>query len=188
MAPERITVMGIGNPLVKDEGVGVRVVEILMSSLTFPDNVTVIDAGTMGMGILNLFKECDYLLVVDAIDGTGEAPGTVVRLSPEDLAPNQVLHSLHDMRLVDVLEAATLLGASPEAECIGIQILDMDGVSIGLTEPVEAALPAAVAAVLEVLEERGVHAVCRDDASLDARVLEAIRTGSAAPAADGPAS
>jgi hydrogenase maturation protease len=188
LAAERITVMGIGNPLVKDEGVGVRVVEILMTSLTFPDNVTVIDAGTMGMGILNLFKECDYLLVVDAIDGTGEPAGTVVRLSPEDLAPNQVLHSLHDMRLVDVLEAATLLGARPEAECIGIQILDMDGVSIGLTEPVEAALPAAVSAVLQVLAERGVTAVERTDASVDARVLEAIRTGVAAPKADGPRS
>jgi len=178
---ERITVMGIGNPLVKDEGVGVRVIELLMSTLEFPGNVTLTDAGTMGMGILNLFKECDYLLVVDAIDGTGEPAGTVVRLSPEDLAPNQVLHSLHDMRLIDVLEAATLMGTRPEAECIGIQVLDMNGVSIGLTEPVEAALPDAVAAVLQVLSERGITATAREGSSVDARVLEAIRTGIAAP-------
>lgn len=185
MSSERITVMGIGNPLVKDEGVGVRVVEILMSDFEFPSNVTVMDAGTMGMGILNLFRDCDYLLVVDAIDGTGEPAGTVVRLSPEDLAPNQVLHSLHDMRLIDVLDAAALMGTRPEAECIGVQVLDMDGVAIGLTEPVEAALPDAVAAVLQVLGERGVTAVARAGASVDARVLEAIRTGSAAPGRDG---
>lgn len=185
MADTRITVMGIGNPLVKDEGVGVRVIEMLMTSFDFPENVTLIDAGTMGMGILNLLRDCDYMLVVDAMDGTGEPAGTVVRLSPEDLAPNQVLHSLHDMRFVDVLEAATLMNARPDADCIGIQILDMDGVGIGLTEPVEAALPAAVAAVLAVLAERGVTATPRTDAPLDAKVLEAIRTGIDSPRPEG---
>ena len=125
MSVERITVMGIGNPLMMDEGVGVRVMEVMMGTLQFPDNVTLIDAGTMGMGILNLFQECDYLLVIDAVDGTGEPPGTVVRLTPEDLAPNQVKHSMHDVRLVDVLEAAMLMGNRPEADCIGIQIADM---------------------------------------------------------------
>ena len=99
MPAERVTVMGVGNPLMRDEGVGVRVAEVLMSAFAWPDNVTVLDAGTMGMGILNLFRDADYMLVVDAVDGTGEPPGTVVRLSAEDIAPNQVMHSLHDVRL-----------------------------------------------------------------------------------------
>lgn len=173
---ERITVVGIGNPLMKDEGIGVRAIEVLMASCAFPENVTLIDAGTMGMSILHLFGECDYMLVVDAIDGTGEAPGTVVRLTPDDLAPNQVMHSLHDIRFVDVLEAAELMDIRPEADCIGIQIEDMSGVGIGLTPAVEAAIPAAVAAVLTVLAERGITAEPREDASVDARVLEALRT------------
>lgn len=173
---ERITVMGVGNPLMKDEGVGVRVVEALMSSCAFPGNVTLIDAGTMGMGILHLFRECDYLLVIDAVDGTGEAAGTVVRLTPDDLAPNQVMHSLHDVRFVDVLQAAELMGVRPEADCVGIQVEDMSGVGIGLTPAVEAAVPAAVDAVLAVLAERGIRAERREDATVDARVLEALRT------------
>jgi hydrogenase maturation protease len=178
---ERITVMGIGNPLVKDEGVGVRVIEVMMSTLHFPDNVTLVDAGTMGMGILNLFQDCDYLLVIDAVDGTGEPAGTVVRMSPEDLAPNQIKHSMHDMRLVDVLEAAMLMGTRPDADCVGIQILDMDGIAIGLTEPVEAALPAAVAAALDILAEHGIVAEPRDDVPVDAQILKSIRTRSAMP-------
>jgi hydrogenase maturation protease len=181
VADERITVMGIGNPLIKDEGVGVRVIETMMSTLRFPDNVTLVDAGTMGMGILNMFQGCDYLLVIDAVDGTGEPAGTVVRLSPEDLAPNQIKHSMHDMRLVDVLEAAMLMGTRPEADCIGIQILDMNGVEIGLSEPLEAAVPAAVAAALEVLAERGVTAEPQGDVPIDGRILEAIRTRGAGP-------
>jgi hydrogenase maturation protease len=176
-APERITVMGIGNPLMRDEGIGVRVIEEIMTSLEFPENVEVVDAGTMGMSILHILQSCDYLLVVDAIDGTDEEPGTVVRLSPQDLAPNQVMHSLHDMRLTDVLDAAMLSGRAPEsADCIGIQIADIGGMEIGLTPAVEAALPAAVDAVLTVLAERGVTARLREGASVDGLVLESVRT------------
>jgi hydrogenase maturation protease len=174
MPVERITVMGIGNPLVKDEGVGVRVVERMMTTLAFPDNVTLVDAGTMGMGILNLFQDCDYLLVIDAVDGTGEPAGTVVRMTPADMAPNTIRHSQHDTRLVDVLEAAMLMGVQPEVDCVGIQILDMDGISIGLSEPVEAAVPRAVEAALAVLSERGITAVPSTAANDDARVLQHI--------------
>jgi hydrogenase maturation protease len=174
VSEERITVMGIGNPLVKDEGVGVRVIEEMMSTLSFPDNVTLVDAGTMGMGILNLFQDCDYLLVIDAVDGTGEPAGTVIRMTPADMAPNTIRHSQHDTRLVDVLEAAMLMGVEPAAECIGIQILDMDGIAIGLSAAVEQAVPRAVEAALTVLAERGVTATASSDASDNARVLQNI--------------
>lgn len=184
---ERVLVLGIGNPLVKDEGVGVRVIEEMMGTLRFPENVTLMDAGTMGMGILNLFRECDYMLVIDAIDGTGEAPGTIVRLTADELAPNQVLHSLHDLRFVDVLQAAELIGAKPETDCIGIQIADMDGVEIGLTPEVEAAVPAAVEAARTILRERGIEATPLEGGSDDARLLESLRDGSpmVAPEPDG---
>jgi hydrogenase maturation protease len=181
MTPERITIMGIGNQLMRDEGVGVRVAEVLGATLEFPDNVNVLDAGTMGMGILHLFSECDFMLVVDAVDGTGEPAGTVVRMSPDELAPNQVLHSLHDVRLVDVLSAASLMGTCPETECIGIQIADMAQMEIGLTPRVERAVPSAVAAVLTVLAERGVVATPRGEASADSEVLRTIRTSGVTP-------
>jgi hydrogenase maturation protease len=174
VSQERITVMGIGNPLVKDEGVGIRVIETMMSTLAFPDNVALVDAGTMGMGILNLFQDCDYLLVIDAVDGTGEPPGTVVRMTPEDMAPNTIKHSMHDMRLVDVLEAAMLMGTEPEVDCIGVQILDMDGIAVGLTPAVEDAVPRAVKAALDVLAERGVTATRSELSSDDGRVLSSI--------------
>jgi hydrogenase maturation protease len=183
MTTERITIMGIGNPLMRDEGIGIRVIEVLMTAFSFPDNVTLVDAGTMGMGILNLFRECDYMLVVDAVNGTGLEPGTIVRLTPEQIAPNQVMHSLHDVRLVDVLQTALLIGTCPEVDCVGIQIEDMGELAIGLTPAVEAAVPAAVEAALTVLAERGIAAVPRPEgeAGADAQVLAAIRTYSAGP-------
>ena len=173
MDRERILVLGIGNPLMMDEGIGVRVLESLMTDYEFPDNVRLLDAGTMGMSILGLFRECDFMLVVDAMKDTGHDPGTVVRLSAEDIAPNQVMHSLHDLRFIDVLEAAELMGCRPEAECIGVQVADMSEIRIGLTPGVEAAIPDAVDAVLALLAERGVHGVRREGGG---EPLEDLRT------------
>lgn len=151
--------MGIGNVLMKDEGIGCRVVEELAARYRFADTVEIVDSGTMGMMILNLFNDRDFVLVVDAVDGTGYPPGTVVRLSPEDIAPNSVMHSLHDIRFIDVLEAGELIGVRPEAHCVGIQIEDMQpaDLTIGLTESVEGAIETALDAILTVLAERGIE-------------------------------
>ena len=154
----RVLVLGIGNVLMLDEGVGNRVAEELERNYRFGDDVRVVDGGTMGYGMIHLFRGVEFLLVVDAMDGTSLAPGTVVRVSPKDFAPNQVMHSLHDIRFVDVLQAAQLIDIMPEADCIGIQVENMSPaeLTIGLSEPVEAAVPRAIAAVLYVLEERGI--------------------------------
>lgn len=173
----RVLVLGIGNILMMDEGVGNRIATELERNYRFPDDVRVMDAGTMGLGMIHLFRGVDFLLVADAVDGTGHPAGTVVRVSPEDFAPNQVMHSLHDVRFVDVLEAARLIDIMPEADCIGVQVENMSPaeLTIGLTEPVEAALPRAIAAVLYVLEERGVVAkpVADGDDALQAAIAEA---------------
>lgn len=174
MDSPRITVLGIGNPLVEDEGVGVRVAEELLRLFDFPPEVTVMDAGTLGMSMLGVIRGSDYVLVVDAVDGTGHPPGTVVLMSAEDLADNQVLHSLHDLRFVDVLQAAALTGCEPESDFVGVQVEKMTVAQVGLTPPVEAAVPDAVAAVLGLLGGRGVVPSLREGEPVDARVLAAL--------------
>lgn len=173
----RILVLGIGNILMMDEGVGNRIATDLEANYIFPPDVRVMDAGTMGLGMMHLFRGVEFLLVADAIDGSGHPPGTVVRVSPEDFAQNQVLHSLHDVRLVDVLNAAKLIDIMPEADCIGVQVenLSPPELTIGLTETVEAALPRALGAVLYVLEERGVVPALHPegDEALQAAVADA---------------
>ena len=156
MSTSPILVLAVGNQLMRDEGVGPRVAAELWSHYDIPDSVEVMDAGTLGLGMLHVLRDRAYVLIVDAIDGTGHPAGTVVRTSPADFAPNQILHSLHDVRLVDVLQAAELMGVSPETECVGVQIEDISppDFSVGLTPAVEAAVPRAVAATLYLLAER----------------------------------
>lgn len=183
MASERILVMGVGNPLMRDEGVGPRAVELLMAGYDFPSNVEVVDAGTMGLTILDLLRDVDRLIVIDAVKGTGHPAGTVLLLSPEDIAGNQVMHSLHDMRLSDVLENAALLDRAPEAVVVGVQIESIEEWVLELSEPVEAALPVAVAATLDRLAELGAVPTPRETSDINARIIEAHRTYEAVPEA-----
>jgi hydrogenase maturation protease len=158
---ERVLVMGIGNVLMLDEGIGPAVIARLVEAYEFPPHVDVVDSGTMGMSILHLFAEYDYLIVVDAVDDPENlAPGEVVSFPPEQIAPNTVLHGLHDMRFVDVLQNAEFLGWRPDAMCVGVQIENINPVDLteGLTPEVEAAIPVAIEAVITLLGEVGVEA------------------------------
>lgn len=177
----RILILGIGNPLMTDEGVGVRLAELLMNSYVIPEGVEVVDAGTMGLGIMNLLRDRDLVIVMDAVDNTGHEAGTVVLMTPEQLAPAQVMHSLHDMRLTNVLEAAALTGIEPRVVCVGVQVGSMEQWVMELTPTVEEALPAALAAVLDILQTHGVSLEPAEGASEEAAVIQAIRTRSRMP-------
>ncbi len=174
--PQRIMVMGVGNPLMRDEGAGPRAVEILMAGYDFPDNVEVVDCGTMGYMILDVIRQVDHLIVIDALQADDLEPGDVVRLEPTDFAASQVMHSLHDIRLPEVLQAAALIGRAPETIAIGIQVEDMTEWVLELSKPVEAALPIAVAAVLEELAALGVGFTERSESTVDSGILESVRT------------
>lgn len=173
---ERILVMGVGNPLMRDEGIGPRVVELLMAGYDFPDSVEVVDAGTMGYYILDLLRDVDQLIVVDAVRDTGHPAGTVLLLTPDDIAENQVMHSLHDVRMVDVLQAAALTDRAPQTICVGMQITDITEWVLELSPPCEEALPVAVAAVLDQLKELGIEPTPRKDSDVNASIIEAMRT------------
>jgi len=156
---KRIGILCVGNILLLDEGVGPRVAEELLKQYSFPENVEVLDRGTMGMALLSDIKNFDVILVIDAVDNTGKPPGTVVSFVPEDIAPCEAFHGAHDARLVDVLEAASLLGYRPEVHCLGIQVQNMNpsDYTIGLTPLVEASLPFLVECVKGFLKKQGIR-------------------------------
>lgn len=116
-----ILVIGIGNILLQDEGVGVRVIEA-MQEMDLPDDVELVDGGTSGADLVDMIADRGKLIVVDAIEA-GAQPGTVFRLSAEDLLPQdgQAI-SLHQLGLVESLTMAEQLGCAPqEVAIIGVQ-------------------------------------------------------------------
>jgi len=176
--------MGVGNPLMRDDGIGPRVVEMLRAGYSFPENVDVIDAGTMSFMILDLLRDIDELIVVDAVKDTGQPAGTVFRMTPEEIAPNQVAHSLHDVRLIDVLQAADLMGSTPQTVAIGVQIEAIEEWVLELSEPVGAAVPIAAAAVIDELERLGITPEPCDDADVHAQIIAALRSYAPMPDAN----
>ncbi|MFQ6040166.1 MAG: HyaD/HybD family hydrogenase maturation endopeptidase [Candidatus Poribacteria bacterium] len=114
----KIAVVGVGNLLLKDEGVGVHIVHALQKSGKLPDHVQLIDAGTATFDILHLIEDVDKLIVIDAVEGGGE-PGTVYRFSPDDVEfGNLSAISLHELDLSNTLAMAELLGNKPKSVVI----------------------------------------------------------------------
>ena len=114
---EKIAIICVGNRLMLDDGIGPAVFDELTEKYSFPEHVSLFDAGCMTMDLLPVVRDHDFLIVVDAVDGTGEKPGTVFRFAPEDIAGHPVMQSLHDLRVIDLLNAASLLGYEARGIC-----------------------------------------------------------------------
>ncbi|MEI6703348.1 MAG: hydrogenase maturation protease [Deltaproteobacteria bacterium] len=150
-------VLGIGNLVMSDDGIGVRVVQKLQASYSFPDNVKVVDGGTLGLDLLPMLENITHLILVDAVE-TGGIPGTCVRLSGEELPiALETKLSPHQMGLKDLLAVSELMGHSPrEMVLFGVQpgCIEMD---TELTPAVEAQLETLVASVLSEFKGWGVR-------------------------------
>lgn len=156
-----ILVLGIGNLLLSDEGVGVRVVEALEQGYDLPPHVETLDGGTSGMELMETMAGRDHLIVVDAVR-TGALPGTVVLLRDNDVPAlfTQKI-SPHQLGLCDVLMALRLTGEFPRRlTLVGIEPASL-APGIGLSETVARAVAPALAQVLAQLVQDGVVAVAK---------------------------
>ena len=155
---KRIAVFCVGNKPMLDEGIGPAVYDELTAVYEMPDEVTLFDVGCKGLDKLPHVRDYDYLVTVDAVDKTGSAPGTIFEFEPEDMARRTgAMQSLHDLKLVDLFDAAALMGYAAEGRCFGMQVENMNpaDLTIGLTPPVYEALPMLVDTVLADLTRAG---------------------------------
>jgi hydrogenase maturation protease len=150
-------VLGLGNPLLADDGAGLVMLERLQDAQPWPDDLEFVDGGTWGLSLLPLLEDVDRLLILDAVR-TGESPGTVVRGEGEQV-PRWYAHpvSPHQIDLREVLGAATLIDVVPTTlVVVGIEPLTTEGLHIGLSDEVEDSVDAAVAEAIRVLRGWGV--------------------------------
>jgi hydrogenase maturation protease len=153
----RITILGVGNILLKDEGVGVRVIERLAEQFEFPDHVRVVDGGVLGIRLLGIIADTDVLIVVDAVCNQNP-PGTLYRLTDEQV-PRRVLakQSMHQMDLPEVLALCGAIDQHPQVVVVGIEPEDMSTMDIELTATIAAQLDTLASMVLEELDGLDVH-------------------------------
>jgi hydrogenase maturation protease len=116
----KVVVIGIGNLLLMDEGIGVHTINELESH-DLPLNVEIYDGGTGGFKLIDLMHDAASVIFIDAVE-TGKAPGTVTIFSPEDVRPiYKKKYSLHDTDLMEVIKMTELLDDTLRIEIIGIQ-------------------------------------------------------------------
>lgn len=151
-----ILVLGVGNVLYRDEAVGVKTVLKLQEEYNFPENVKLVDGGTLGMGLMDSLMSCDLAIIVDAVKG-GYEPGTLYRLVGDDLRKSMSFSdSLHQTDLVDTLIYCDLAGHRPDCVVIGMEPEDFKSLDLELSPKVREAMPKLMAEVLKELEKYGI--------------------------------
>ncbi len=150
-----ILVMGLGNLLMADDGLGSRVITELEKHYSASEQVELLDGGTLGLDLLPRLEGIDKLLIIDALQ-MGAEPGAVFRLEGEEV-PRAFANklSVHQMGLQDLLAVAELQGHLPsELVVIGAQSAEIEMV-MELSPQVKASFDQVISAVLAELESWG---------------------------------
>ena len=152
---DNITVLGVGNILYQDDGVGIRVVEALSKGYDFSDNVTIVDGGVLGINLLGIISMAGRLIVVDTVINHGR-PGDLHRLAHHEI-PHRILakNSLHQVDLIEALTLCQALDHVPNTTIIGIEPLNLNTLNENLTPLIQSRLPDLIQKVLEEIIQSG---------------------------------
>ena len=146
---QSILVLGVGNYLMGDEGVGVHLIQ-QMAERPLPDGVDILDGGTGGFLLLNCFEAYKTVIFVDAtMDGQPE--GTISLLRPKFAADFPTALSVHDVGLKDMIEAVYLTDAKPDIHLYTISVEGVTPMTVALSAKVEAAIPFAIDQILNLI-------------------------------------
>jgi hydrogenase maturation protease len=139
-----LLVLGLGNVLLRDDGLGVTAVTALIDRYDRPEGVRILDGGTLGLSLLPAVEQADRLILVDAIQGDS-APGDFVRLTGDDVGPAVSSRlSPHQVGVADLLDGARWLDRYPSPVVLLGLVPESTDLGIGLSRAVQQQLPALV--------------------------------------------
>jgi hydrogenase maturation protease len=150
--PKPILILGIGNILLKDEGVGVHTAKRMME-MALPPDVEVMDGGTMGLNLLFYIEGRKKVIVIDTVL-VGDPPGTIYRFTDASLVDNKpMLRTAHGVDFTDVIRTSTMLGTKPdEIIFIGIEPESLEE-GLEMTPTIEKRVPVLIKMVMKELEK-----------------------------------
>lgn len=152
MNPQKKTlILGVGNLLLKDEGVGIHVIHALEKE-SLPDSVALMDGGTGGLHLLGWLEGYERILMIDATLDE-QPPGTVRLIRPQYATDYPPLMSAHEIGLKDMIDVLILTGNVPEIHLLVVSVADLGKVEMTLTPAVEAAIPEVIRKIREILNE-----------------------------------
>ena len=135
-------ILGVGNLLLKDEGVGIHVIHALEKE-TLPPGVSLMDGGTSGLHLLGWLQDYDHIIIIDAILDDNP-PGTVSLIHPRYASDFPPLMSAHEIGLRDMIGAMCLTNDLPEILLIVISVTNIKEIGTGISPEIRAVLPEIV--------------------------------------------
>ncbi len=144
-------IIGIGNLLLKDEGLGVHFIAGLREKYSFGPGVRLIDGSTSGYGLLDDIFGLDRIIVVDAVK-TGEEPGSIFKFGEDNLPVELMKKTAHDVEFIDVITMCALAGHKPKITIFAVAPDDCHGIGITLSPTVQNIIPVLEKLVLEELK------------------------------------
>jgi len=143
-------VVGVGNTILSDDGAGVHAARLLQADPRVPAGVTILDGGTLGLELVPYVSDASRVLFLDAVN-SGEAPGTLTRMTGKELLATSGGWSVHQLGVADLIAALSLASAEPQdIVVLGVQPANTDWGTC-LSPGVEAALAQLVDAAVEQL-------------------------------------
>jgi hydrogenase maturation protease len=149
-SPPKIVILGIGNLLLSDEGVGVHIANELLK-MNLPPDVSVIEGGTDGFRLLNIITEADRLIIIDAVKGDAP-PGSIYRFDIGEVqnSPSGFKTSVHQIGILEVLDLSELIGKTPHTTVIGIEPKCLE-MGMDLSPEIKAKIPRIIELILDEL-------------------------------------
>jgi hydrogenase maturation protease len=153
--PPSLLILGLGNVLCGDDGLGVAATELLCRRYRLPDGARVLDGGTLGLTLLSYIQPSDDVILVDAIRADGPA-GSLVRLEADEVGPAvRERLSVHQIGVADLLEGLRLLDAYPRSLVLLGLVPETLALGLGRSPAVERQLPQLVDEVVREAQRRG---------------------------------
>jgi hydrogenase maturation protease len=145
----KVLILGIGNMLQSDDGLGVYIVRHMeQSGIQLPDGVSLLDGGTAGFDLLGLIDGYDKIVIVDALR-TDDKPGSIYRFTPEHAVESRARFSLHEVGIMEVIKTLRIMDYNPEIEFIGIVPENISELNTAISQAVMESIPRAVEVILE---------------------------------------
>lgn len=161
--PIRLLILGLGNLLCSDDGLGAAAIARLRARYEIPDGVSVQDGGTLGLALLPYLEDAEKAILVDAIR-TDDPPGSHVRLDGDDVGPAVASRlSSHQIGVADLLDAARWRGRLPDVLVLLGLVPQTLELGLGRSPRVEAHLPELVQRIVEEARVLGFKLTLRRD-------------------------
>lgn len=148
----KILVLGIGNLLMGDEGIGIHIIREFEKVNPYKNFVDVVDGGTGGFHLLSYFQDYKKIIIVDAAIGDKPA-GTVELIKPKYSSDFPKTLTAHDIGLKDLIDSVSILGELPEIKLIIVYIDKFHELDLHLSEKIRSIIPEVVKLITKAIEE-----------------------------------